>query len=128
MIKVGDIWYRYEDVAYSHADMETGSHSYSTVEVELYEFEVVRVTPRGAWIAMGPCSRFESIHGAARFVLASARKRFVHPTKKEAMASFVARKRRQIQIYEARIARARRALEKAVIRQARDAREEASGG
>jgi len=108
-----EIWYRYIDVAYStgydeYTDRSTGS----IIEVELREYEVLRRTPKGAWINASPFRSTTSVRGIAdeKFVLLSARKRFAHPTKDEAMTSFIARKRAQIRIYEARVKRAKEAL------------------
>lgn len=97
-----EIWYRYEDVAYSSYPNEMGDcHGPATIAVELREHRVVRRTPKGVWLDLG----------LPRFVLVGARKQFAWPTREEALTSFVARKRRQIRIHEAQASRARRALE-----------------
>jgi len=100
---VTEVWYRYEDVAYSHLslDVNGGESYYSTLRVELREFEVARHTPKGVWLRVG---------WDERWVARSARKRFACPTVEEARESFRARKLRQMKIHEARTDRARRAL------------------
>lgn len=97
MTMVGDTWYRYEDVCY-----EGGS-----VQVELRAYRVARETPKGAWLEQWP-------GGSLRFALRECKKRFACATREQALESFVARKRRQIKIYEARASRARRALSMAL--------------
>lgn len=75
--------------------------------VELQEYEILRTTPKGVWIRRGSSY---GLHGDERFVLLGARKRFACPTKEEALESFIARKKAQKRIYEARARHAERAL------------------
>jgi hypothetical protein len=113
----GTTWYRYHDVAYSTGyDEFTDRSTGSVIEVELKEYEVLRHTPKGVWINASPFRSSTSLKDLAdeKFVLLSARKRFAHPTRKEAMTSFLARKKAQIRIYEARISRAKTALRKGI--------------
>lgn len=76
----------------------------SSVTILIEELEVLKVTPKGVWLAY--CSQYSD----RRFVLNESRKRFACPTIKEALDSFVARKERQAGIYEARARTARRAI------------------
>jgi hypothetical protein len=102
-----EMFYRYEDVSYavlSNAETESWT---SQLRVELREYPVLRRTPKGVWIDVGP-QCFGYAH--PRFVLLSARKRFACASIEEARESFRARKRRQASIYEARARRARQAL------------------
>lgn len=62
------------------------------------EFRVVRHTRCGVWI---------DVWGQEKFINNSFHKRFAYPTKKEALHSFIMRKRRQIQLAEAKIFTAR---------------------
>lgn len=64
-------------------------------------FEVIRTTPRGKVINM---------YGKDRFVLNDSRKRFAHETKELALASFIARKHRQISILSHQLDIAKKAL------------------
>jgi hypothetical protein len=96
--------YRYEDTEHAAPFNEFGeSRGRGTVRVTLSTYRVVSTTPKGAWIRLDGW-------GEKRFVLATARRRFACSTVEEAYESFVARKRRQISIYRARIDRAERAL------------------
>lgn len=52
-----------------------------------------------------------SIHSPTRFVLLESRKRFACPTKEEALESFIARKEKQISIYNSKLKRAKESLE-----------------
>jgi len=110
---VAEVWYRFTDVAYSTGYCEfTDRSTGSMIKIELTEHEVVRRTPKGAWINRGS-GAWGSMHGELRFVLLSATKRFAYPTKAEAMASFLARKKAQARIYRARMERALRAINEA---------------
>lgn len=107
-----EFWYRFDDVAYAAPFDETGSLP-GTIEVELRMYKLIRRTPKGAWIAQV----FAHVDGGTftgseRFVLDGAKKRFACPTIEAAKQSFIARKQRQIDIYQARIHRANVALSK----------------
>ena len=98
-----ECWYRYEDVAYSPGADEYGDPlPGSTMRVHLREFEVLKRTPKGAWL---------NAWRGKRFVRSEARKQYACATKEAALASFKARKQAQIRIYEARVCSARAALE-----------------
>jgi hypothetical protein len=102
----GECWYRYEEVRYAPSlneyDEPCGS---SRTELQMRHFFVKKHTPKGVWLAYSP-------DGAPfRFVLKDSRKRFACPTKKEALESYLARKRAQIRIYEARLSGYRKALQ-----------------
>lgn len=94
--------YRFEDYGVSHGSEECGF--YSTRELSLREFLVVRETPRGAWIE-GPFGL------TRRFVRLNARKRYACPTVEEARESFMARKKRQIRILRTQLANAEQSLQ-----------------
>ena len=99
----GEVWYRYADVQYSAGCDEVGNllPYAGPVGIRLEEHGVAKHTPKGVWLISG------------RFVLKDSRKRFACPTKEEAMASFIARKQRQIRILSAQLARATEAVRKA---------------
>ena len=79
------------------------------VRLKLLEFPIDKITDKGYWIG-GPWPQF---------VLAPPKngdgKRYAWPTRELALASYTARKNRQIEIYEARLRRARRGLELAKV-------------
>ena len=91
--------YRLEDVVYAapldEFDVPQGS---GRLEVVTRKYRVVKTTPRGVWLDIG------------RFVLLGTRKQYAHPTLEDATVSFIARKRRQQGIYEARAHRAEAAI------------------
>lgn len=58
-------------------------------------YPVTKHTPCGCWIDLG--------YREKRFILNDSRKRFAYPTKEEAKASFLARKKRQLGILRAQI-------------------------
>lgn len=107
---MSDVLYRYVETHYAAAsdDFEYVSGSGST-EVTLRTYRVIRRTPCGVWIEED-FGDFHLLGSGPRFVNLTARKRFACPTKAEARESFKARKRRQIKILKAQIARAERAL------------------
>ena len=97
-------FYRYEDVMYAGPVDECGDYSGpGELRVELREYEVVKTTPKGAWIRRSSMDN-------KRFVNLQARKQYACPTIEEAAESFKARKNAQIRIHQARVVRAQRAL------------------
>lgn len=78
--------YRYHDILY-----ESGP------KISLDEFNVIRHTPKGVWIA---------VYGEEKFVLNGVGKRFSHATKRDALHSYLKRKERQANIYYYRHQRA----------------------
>lgn len=110
--KVGDIWYRYEDRTYSgcYLDQYDGEHYYTTTDIEITRYKVVRVTPKGVQLAG---SGYSAKH--PRFQLFTARKRFACATEKEALESYKRRKLKQAAIYEGRAKKAHECLQRALI-------------
>lgn len=93
--QVDDTWYRYEDQRYAPPlDEWERPCGAGRLAVELREYRVSRVTPKGVWLG-GFYTR--------RFVLLEANKRFACPTKAEAMTSFLARKEKQAGILSSRL-------------------------
>lgn len=96
--------YRYEEVRY--APMLDGREYVvvrARIEVELYEFKVIRVTKCGAWI-------YDRV-GRERFVNLEARKQYACKTAVEARIAFIARKKRQHQILTAQLKDVEKSLE-----------------
>lgn len=69
--------------------------------IVLDTYPVLRVTPAGKWI---------DVYGTERFVRDKAHKHFACETKELALASFIARKQRQIRILRAQLRGAEAAL------------------
>ncbi|MNR71248.1 hypothetical protein D3C71_18630 [compost metagenome] len=94
---LGD-FYRYIEVTYAApADDYGESSGPGRTVVELRSYPVIRHTPQGAWIGGTPDGK--------RFVRLTANKRFACPTIAEAAESYKARKRSQLRILQARVAR-----------------------
>lgn len=91
--KVGDVWFRYEQRTYGSLD-EFEIIVSTRHELELMEFKVAKVTPKGVWLER---------YLGNRFVRASGRRRFAHPTKEAALESFRQRKLSQISILQAQL-------------------------
>lgn len=101
--RVGDTWYRYDDVLYaSMLDEYDNAIGKARLSVELREYKVVKITPCGVQLGMW--------FGAKRFVRSDSKKRFAHPTKEAARESFIYRKERQAAIYQGRLEKAKRAI------------------
>ncbi len=76
------------------------------------EYRVLRRTPKGAWVSRNPVQY--GSYGKDRFVLDGFGKRFAYPTKQDAMASFIIRKKSQIGHLEQQLDFARAALKGAL--------------
>lgn len=96
--------YRYEARKYSQCTIGVcGGETYGSTPpiLECFEFEVTRETPAGYWV---------DVWGENKWVSKSSRKRYAHQSKPEALASFVARKNRQIRVLSAQLRDAEYAL------------------
>ena len=85
-------FYRYEDVHY-----EDGPR------IQLYEFDLLRETPKGYWI-IPKYTLFDVEEEEDKiWVSKTARKRYAYPTKEEALEGFYHRKRRYAEILRSRL-------------------------
>ncbi len=97
-----EYWYRYYDMQYAPSlDEWDNPVGVGQVRVLLAEYSVLSLTPCGAWLL---------VNGDRRWTKKDVIRHFACPTLEEAKESFVARKRKQISIYQARIVRAERAI------------------
>lgn len=95
-------FYRVEETTYSAGVDEWGDAlPGGPTRPNLYLFEVLKYTRCGAWL---------DVYGERKFVNLQRNKRFALPTTEEAIASYKARKKRQIEIYAARINKIKEAL------------------
>lgn len=95
-----DVLWRCEAKRYSVViDAEAEIYGTTDPRLEMTWWRVTKRTPKGARLVEG------------RFVLLTARKRWACNTRQEALESFVARKRRQIDILDDKLARARKELQ-----------------
>ncbi|MFA5600827.1 MAG: hypothetical protein WDA06_09565 [Phenylobacterium sp.] len=69
---------------------DTKYNSYQ-IGIACTEYEILKKTPKGAWIEG---------KGKRRFILDDACRKWAWPTKKEALISFLARKRKQLHILD----------------------------
>ena len=93
-----DVLYRFESYNVPNGiDMFDDPIPGHTVVIDYQKHDVIRRTPKGAWI-----SSFSHYKGE-RFVLLTARKQFASNTIKEAKNQFVFRKRKYIQILNSKI-------------------------
>lgn len=97
---VGDTWYRYEDHRYASLN-EWDEVSSVSVQLQLWEFKVSKVTPKGVWL--------QATWSEPRFVRLEARKRYAHPSKEEALTALKARKAAQMRILQTQLGYAQRA-------------------
>lgn len=97
-----DFWYRFEDYRVSGGINDFGEpEGPGHTEIRMREFQVTKYTPKGVWL---------NWYGDKKFVLRDARKRYACPTTKEAMESFLARKKRQLSILTAQASGVREAI------------------
>jgi hypothetical protein len=86
------VFYRYQETRYSGGVLMLLKSA----------FPVLKTTPFGVWL---------DVCGGRRFVRADARKRYACPTEQDALESYHARKRRQVNILGAQLASAEAALQ-----------------
>lgn len=103
-----ECWYRHEEI-YTAPPVDEWERNIGEggVTIHLRKFKVIKHTPKGVWLILYNDQEVQ------RFVLRDAHKRYACPTLEEAQVSFLARKRRQLTIYEARAKGIRKTIEKA---------------
>jgi hypothetical protein len=101
-----DVLWRCEAKRYSVViDPEAERYGVTDPRLEVTWWRVDRRTPKGAW-------------AAGRFVLLSAYRKWACNTEEEAIASFIARKRKQIRILSSQLKRAEAELALVALDQA----------
>lgn len=85
--KEGCIFYRY-----------VNHRTISGVHIYLHKYVVSKVTEKGVWVVP---ENFSSSY--RKFILLSAKKKYAHASEKEALDSFIARKKRQILILQSQL-------------------------
>lgn len=104
-------FYRYEERYYTSLGGD-GDYSFPGIPIlklELNEFNLYKETPGGYWIGYGEIAPGK-LRGHARWVSKYSIKRYAHPTKEEALHSFIKRKEKQISILEDALSDAKMAL------------------
>lgn len=95
-----EVYYRYEPCTFEFFD--DAKIDFNDLDFQMYE--VVETTPTGVIL---------DNYGERKNVQHSWKKKFAYPTRREAFDSFFRRKRRQIEICTAQIARAQLQMQKA---------------
>ena len=110
MIAIDDTWYRYQERHYAPEHNSDGDFisNTGTVEVHLMKFSVVRITPKGVWVAEHLPMKHDPRYD--KLIVHTWRKKYAHPTEWEALTAFRCRKLKNISIYEARIRSIHKAL------------------
>lgn len=100
LTKVGDVWYRYNDIHYA-APLDEWEQPVGPgrSDVSCQEYRIVKVTPKGVWV------EYAVFAGDRRFVLVGARKQYAWPTKILALRSYIARKKRHRHVLVHQLAR-----------------------
>lgn len=96
-----DCLYRYEAKSYASFDSETEIIYRGSMYLHLTQYEIIKYTPKGAWI---------KCNGRKRFVLLTARKKFACRNKKDALVSLLYRKRRQASIISSNLNNVKQAI------------------
>lgn len=106
-----EYWWRAEDITYAPSPDEYGDrHGPGTRDIYFNSFRVLKHTPKGVWVLRDAffCVGDDFEDAPKSFVLkAQGGKRLCHPTKEDALVSYIARKERQARILEARLSSAR---------------------
>lgn len=91
-----EVWYRFYDFRYAapldEFERPIGS---GRAAIQVAEYPVLKKTKKGVWLLLPS--------GDRRFVRSDANKKFAASSYKEALESFLARKRRQQKILQARL-------------------------
>ncbi len=85
--------------------------SYEPVRLQLAVFKVTSSTPCGYWITHAESMWYSDQH---RWMNKTAFRRYAWSTKKQALISFISRKKKQISIVENQLSKARLALKEAI--------------
>lgn len=109
-----EVLYRYDSRVIS-----SSNELFADYKVFIREFSILNKTPKGVNIM---------VNGVRKWVSLTAKKRFAYPTKKEALQSFVARKKMQIKILEVQLTSAKICLRQAKEIQDIEANKEMYGG
>jgi hypothetical protein len=102
-------YFRFEEVRHGTGYTDEWGEYVSTgsyVRLQLREFKVIKETPQGVRI-----NAYDWREPNGKLILRTWNKQWACPTVEEARLSFIARKRRQMQIYEARLRTAKTAME-----------------
>lgn len=96
-------FYRYDTVQYARMDSEYGlSYTASNTTLTCTQLNLIKETPKGYWIGYG-FNIPGNLRSEAKWVSKTSRKRYAYPTKREAIESFIARKRLQKRILKDRL-------------------------
>jgi len=93
-------FYRYDIVNYATTD-EFGDlvkPLFPNPKVSLTTYDLIKETPKGHWIGFGGPDWLDSTLNWKRWVSKTSRKRFAHPTKEQALISFIKRQEAKIRI------------------------------
>jgi hypothetical protein len=104
-------FYRY--VIFCHAPLQVNGKFYtSKTTISLRTFNVLKETEKGYWI--GHFLNFMPgipLREQGLWVSKAAKKRYAYPTKKEALANFIKRNERRLEILKNQIAQCKEALD-----------------
>lgn len=89
--QVGDILYRYEPAP--------SMDLFSEVDSNYGEYKVIKLTPCGCWVS----NNFGYETGFRKYVSNTATKRFAHKEKRDALYSYICRKRKHIALLESKV-------------------------
>lgn len=93
-----EYWYRYHAFRESTGifDSEWSESCGYHIRLSCFEYRVIKHTPKGVWLQ-------QPYRPDKKFVLKDAKKRFVYPTKREALISYIARQKRRLLILRSQI-------------------------
>lgn len=115
-VALGDLFYRYRDQLYSSVVDADRDIFRSRLELDIDTFEVFKITPKGFWIARSwdvrkAAGSMPTLRENSRkhFIRHSAKRKFAHAHRSDALAAFLERKTRQTSLLTAQLRRAEEA-------------------
>jgi hypothetical protein len=97
------IFYRYDAVQYARMESdEFVAPVMPYIQLQLSTFNLFKETSKGYWIGYGSIGD-RKLRSNARWVSKTSKKRYAYPTRKEALESFILRKKSEIKILKIRL-------------------------
>jgi len=107
-----DTWYRVKEQLYATCGCDDVCHHKPALRLDVLEFRVVKATPEGVWLTSVYNCKTSDLSKTDKFWVGTKnKKKYACPTLWEAYRSFVARKKRQIQLLEGKLSMAKEALD-----------------
>lgn len=87
------------------------------INIKLLKYNLIKETTKGYWIGDNMLSRKEDLRNTCTWISKTSKKRYAHPTEKEALNSFVLRYKKRCEFLKKDLFYAEIALQTAIIKQ-----------